>query len=538
MIVAVGAVLLGVALPAAAQQQNFTVTFGGQMRVYGIWWDNFTDFADTNKNNGLFAVGGNLGRSYNTVTPCCSGQQNKDSDAYYFQRWRLYTTVESADKNAKVVWAIEVGDITWGLGGGASGDEFGTGINGRNGTSQGGAFGADGANVETKNLYLQFNIPWVPNANILLGAHNVVFMTSPAGAFLDDDAWGIQLNMKFDPVDIQFWTAKVDENARQSADDNDLYALRIGVNLTPDTRITLEGLARNAQCFARQGQLPAAGSTSFAGGTNIPGAANQGACVNENFGDSFWVGATAATKIGPAALHGSFVYGQRRLWSVPIQSKIKEEGYGFQVTAQVPIGPVATWWQGWYTSGDEARITGGCPECVRTHPAATQPFPNLTPGLDFSTNAQSYNLVQKSDKLPLPDAGASWANGPFIMEFIKGLATIGAPGFGSTHYSDPTGTYGVGGSATYSLTPALSIGGGIGYLAATEDSKQCAIVVGGTLRLSRCGGGVYGDSVIEFDAGIIWRYNPNLTITGIVGYAIPDEGDDAWGAVFRTQFSF
>ncbi len=34
------------------------------------------------------------------------------------------------------------------------------------------------------------------------------------------------------------------------------------------------------------------------------------------------------------------------------------------------------------------------------------------------------------------------------------------------------------------------------------------------------------------------RCNPNLTISGIAGYAIPDQGDAAWAATFRTQFAF
>ena len=201
---------------------------------------------------------------------------------------------------------------------------------------------------------------------------------------------------------------------------------------------------------------------------------------------------------------------------------------------------MSTWWHAWYTSGDESRITGGCAECVRAHPAATQPLPNLTPGLDFSTNNNSYNLVQDSDKLPLPITGASWSSVPYVAEFIKGLASVGAPGFGSTHYSDATGTYGIGGSASYSLTPALSVGGGIGFIAATEERPPIARYTAGgvVVATTRCGGGVYGDYAVEFDAGVVWRFNPNLTITGLFGYVVPDEGDEAWGALFRTQFSF
>jgi hypothetical protein len=65
-----------------------------------------------------------------------------------------------------VVWGV-----TWGAGGGASGDEYGTGTNSRNAQGQGGGLGADGVNIETKNLYLQFELPWLPGLSLLLGAH-------------------------------------------------------------------------------------------------------------------------------------------------------------------------------------------------------------------------------------------------------------------------------------------------------------------------------------------------------------------------------
>ncbi len=500
--VAVGAVVVGLALPAAAQQQNFTVTFGGQMRVFGLAWDNMTDFQDTDK--GQNPVEKQVG---------LAATRNKDSEAYYFQRWRLYTTVESADKNAKAVWAIEVGDITWGLGGGASGDIQGTGVTARTGNNTGGAFGADGVNVETKNLYLQFNIPWVPNSNILLGIHNVVWLGSPAGAFMDDDGAGIQLNFKFDPVDLQLYTVKLDENTRANADDNDMYAARIGVNLTPDTRVTVEGLIVSQQCFARR--AAPAGTT--------------GSCVSTDFGDTYWVGGTAGTKLAGVTLHGSLVYGQRKLWSAPNQNIIEESGFGVQLIAQAPIGPLAVTGQAWYTDGDKNRITGGGCADVTVHPECGK----LPAGLDFSTNAQSQNLTRDSDKMPIPDTGASWGNMPYIAEFIRGLFTVGAPGFGSTHYADVSGTWGVGGSVSYSLTPAFSVAGGIGYISATEDRTT-----GGCAGGAGCGGGVYGDHAVEFDAGANYRYNANLTLNLLGGYVVPDQGDDAWGVLFRTQFSF
>jgi hypothetical protein len=526
LIVAVGAVLIGLAVPAAAQAPNFTVTFGGQFRVFGLVWDNMTDFSDTDSNSALC-----IPATIDSARPRC-----KDSDAYYFQRFRLFTTVESADKNAKIVWGVEIGDITWGAGGGASGDEFGQNVGARTAPSGGGALGSDGVNVETKTLYLQFNIPFIPNANLLLGAHNIVFMTSPAGNFMDDDGWGIQFNWKADPIDLQAYTVKIDEGNRQDADDNTMYVARLGVNITPDIRFTVEGMVVDAQCYARRS---GAANPANAGGTAF--GAGQGSCVSADFGDNFWIGGTVGAKVASMNLHGSFVYGQRQLWSQILQSSIEESGYGVQFTARVPFGPVSTWWHAWYISGDESRIAGGCAECVRTHPLATQPLPGggaIPPGVDFSTNNNSYNLIEDSDKLPLPITGASWSSVPYVAEFIKGLASVGAPGFGSTHYSDSTGTWGIGGSASYSLTPALSVGGGIGFISAVEDGGVCTSISPAGVFAVRCGGGVYGDHAIEFDGGVVWRFNPNLTISGLFGYVVPDEGDDAWGALFRTQFSF
>jgi hypothetical protein len=86
-----GVLILGSALAAHAQAP--TVSFGGQMRVYGFVMDNVSDFKDS------------------------QGGGSRDSNSFYFQRWRLWTNVESADKKAKAVWGLEVGDITWGNGG-------------------------------------------------------------------------------------------------------------------------------------------------------------------------------------------------------------------------------------------------------------------------------------------------------------------------------------------------------------------------------------------------------------------------------------
>jgi hypothetical protein len=409
------------------------------------------------------------------------------------------------------VWGLEVGDVVWGNGGGASGGEFGgpgqcvpgnaigpapatctPSGTARTGQGGGGGLGNDGVNVETKTLYVQFDIPGVPGANLLLGMHNIVLLSSPTLAFLDDDGSGIQFNWKVDPVDLQVYTVKVSENTLQSPDDNDMYAARLGVNVTKDLRFTVEGLAMNNQCFARRAAASRNGQPA-------------GSCLSADFGDQFWVGGTGSAKLGTIRLDGTVLYGQRRLLCVgpacDSDGTAEESGYGVQLTARVPVGPVSLWIHGWYTTGDENRR------------------PGIVSVTSFGT------LTRDSDKLPIVIAGTSWGSAPFVAEWITGLRTLGAPPVANQNfYLDPSGLYGVGTSATFALTPALSLAGGVAYVgsSATGTGKNA----------------VFGDWAFEVDAGLLHTYNSNLSFQFITGVIEPDEGDTAWGMAVRTRFAF
>lgn len=460
-----GVLVLGSALAAHAQAP--TVTFGGQMRIYGFAFDNIFDFKDS------------------------QAGANRDNSAFYFQRFRLWTNIESADKKAKAVWGLEVGDITWGNGGGASAGNYGcTGSSGIPGTTPGattrvgpgagGCFGADGVAVETKHLYLWLDTGgWAPGTALTLGIQNVVFLTGPLGGFMDDDAATIKVNWKGDPVDLEVYTSKLAENNIANADDVDLYVARVGVNVTKDLRLTLEGMV-----------------------------VNDNTTAGTDFGDNFWVGATAGVKLGTINLDGAFVYGQRQFRNAGAgPPTFEEKGWGGFVTARAPVGPVNLFAVGWYTSGDDTVGPGSC-----------------NAGSAANCGAATRTLTKDSDKLPLPDAAASWfgGGGPYIAEWLFGNSSIGAPapGRGQLQYADPTGTYGVGVSASYNITPALSVGGGVAYVGATDAD------------------GPYGESLFEIDGGVNYRFNPNVTMNLFAGYLIPDTGDEAWGVAWRTQFGF
>jgi predicted porin len=125
----------------------------------------------------------------------------------------------------------------------------------------------------------------------------------------------------------------------------------------------------------------------------------------------------------------------------------------------------------------------------------------------------------------MPWQGGGWFNGggAYMGEWLLGLSTIGNPGpngVAGPTFGDPTGTYGLGASASYAITPDLSVGGGVAFIGATDAP------------------GVWGDNAIELDAGLNYRFNPNVVFNLFAGYIFPDTGDNAYALAFRTQYSF
>ncbi len=108
----------------------------------------------------------------------------------------------SFNENAKMVWQVEVGDLKWG-------------------TSPSADLGNDGINVETKHAYMQFKCPNLPiNATIGLQA-----WYDHDSLVLDDDFPAMMFSTKVRNFDLQFGTAKLEENDIAKDDDLDLFFL-------------------------------------------------------------------------------------------------------------------------------------------------------------------------------------------------------------------------------------------------------------------------------------------------------------------------
>ena len=121
------------------------------------------------------------------------GQENFDAS----QRFRSQIDFV-ASESLKGVARFEIGNLAWGAKGGAT---YGWGSNAGRGV--GGAMGADGVNVEVKNLYLDWVAPQT-DLQIRMGVQGYALPQAvyragggSGGAVLDDDLAGILLSYDF-----------------------------------------------------------------------------------------------------------------------------------------------------------------------------------------------------------------------------------------------------------------------------------------------------------------------------------------------------
>lgn len=146
-------VALSIAMPALAAVE---LKYGGQFRARWISQDNQdgTDDNDDNKN-------------------------------FIDQRLRMYFFFV-ASENLRVVTKFEIGDTVWGQ------------DSSRVGPGTGGNVGADAVNVETKNAYIEFNIPETP-LSASIGIQPIVLLDS---WIIDDDFSAAVVRAKFDPIRV------------------------------------------------------------------------------------------------------------------------------------------------------------------------------------------------------------------------------------------------------------------------------------------------------------------------------------------------
>lgn len=149
---------------------------------------------------------------------------NKKAESQIDQRFRLRYQ-NNLNEYVHFVYFGEV-DVPWGQ-------------PSKGAIGQGGRSSADGVNVETKNVYLDFKIP---NSIFSFRTGIQGFGDNFDNVFVADDLNGVQANMAFAP---NFGTTlayfKFDEGAKMNWDDQDLYALKNKLMINHDFHMNFDG---------------------------------------------------------------------------------------------------------------------------------------------------------------------------------------------------------------------------------------------------------------------------------------------------------
>ena len=160
--------------------------------------------------------------------------EDGDTKSFLDTRLRLYWDFRPSDL-LRVHYRMEIGDVRFG-----GGVEDGSDVSGNLvpviGPGSGGGVGADGVNVETKNIFIDFDMPFIPGLHFRGG----IFGYGDRYDFniLADDFAGLQFLYERGDIAAYFVYLKFFEgDTRQNADDSDWFGLDGQFRLSASTTI-------------------------------------------------------------------------------------------------------------------------------------------------------------------------------------------------------------------------------------------------------------------------------------------------------------
>jgi len=400
MAVAIGGLVLLVAAPAMA----LDFKFGGEYRI------RFFDYNNTGFDSANFLGQEQAGNGVGSN----SGRGNVGGVQI---RVRPRFDVSDDNGNIQATIRFEYGDTTWGAGGGANGNSFGTngpGISSapsgnRTGNGAGGSIGADGIALETKWAYVDFAMPMNIPLRVRAGVQPWYL---PKGLIIDDDAAGVRGYgnygiVSYDLAWYRIATAPASANAGAgligqprfdaTKDDNfDFYQAKVNFDIAPWMNAGIYGLYGNnrANCAAAN-NTTAAVSGNYFGGKCIDLAGNG----IDRKRDQWWGGLTFTGKVATIDYDLDAVYGSAKGGSngtftsgsinctsgfnaSPTQTPITVHGWALDGGVHIPFGPVKLNLLGSYASGDGAKGDG--------HSSSAYP---IGPGPSWSGAGGQYELI-------------------------------------------------------------------------------------------------------------------------------------------------
>lgn len=252
------------------------------------------------------------------ITPSTT-KENLRANNYFEQRARLQY-IAKANDNLKLVTHFEIDSV------------FGDKAQGSATRNQGGALEADAVNLETKNVYLDFNIPSTP-VNVKAGIQP--YKDAFKGAFLDADIAGVRTVSTFGPATVGL--------AYFRAYDQSYFSTAT----LPRGQYNLDVLALDTS-FAISKDLKVGASYYLYSDDRGP----SGAAVGST--NIHTLGANIDAKVGALGLSG-FAAMQQGLTKGTGTNRVSYNGYAFNAAAKLAAGPGTLRAAALWTTGDDKR---------------------------------------------------------------------------------------------------------------------------------------------------------------------------------------
>lgn len=274
-----------------------------------------------NEFHGLFRVRGIMDNFNNGGAGTISLVNGPRTNGYVEQRARLMY-IAKANDDLKLVTHFEI-DSQWGKS---------SYVQGRSG--DGGAIGADTTNLETKNVYLDFNIPSTP-VNVKLGIQG--FDDGYKGVIFNGDAAGLVAKAKMSYGSLggayfRFDDAVAGSNAVAAGvtaanpgyKTRDMVNLNAKINVTKDVKVGVDYYLLYSDVMRQ----------------------------SENRANIHMAGLNAEAKVGPATIDGFVLYQTGKLGAPIGTASQKLSAFAGNVGAKVKAGPGTLRANALYISGD------------------------------------------------------------------------------------------------------------------------------------------------------------------------------------------
>jgi len=274
-----------------------------------------------------------------------SEHEGKRKSALWDSRMRMRMDL-AVNENLKGVYVLQVGDITWGsqspnnevaypvLASGLYADRR---LRNDRNQNAGGRLNSNGVNLQTKNMYIDFNIPGLESVNTKVG---ILPLKVGHGIVLDGDASGLLIQHKSDMATIGAATFKTHEGDISRQDDSDYYLLFVNAPVQNNGSVGLFGIYNRNRYSSDDDSVP------FMTGGGI-GESNDDRLTQ------YWAGVTFDLNLDPIFINAEVDGYWAEIEQPDTQGADNDRvnGYAGYLNAGVNIKPVKAGVAGLYATG-------------------------------------------------------------------------------------------------------------------------------------------------------------------------------------------